>query len=298
MNYKYRIYGYNVESDIKIDAYETEFIQPEVTIKFGTVNKKFIEQKKEWIYVSKKANHLIFYINKIGSFDIKSGKSIIIEPDEGVLNIDLRAYLLGFAFGFLMHQRGVFPLHGSTVDMGGFCLIFVGYSGAGKTTMALGLVERGFHLLSDEVSRIGSIKSINHVYPSDMSQRISKDTAIHMGIDYDPEKYILNRMDKFYVADRNRHSHDPKPLAAVIEIYPSDVSETSLIQLDKHDALNVLIKHSYGQEVMSLYADLGEHLRFCSKLAKVVPVYRLTRPDRGFTLKEQVDIIFGCFGNL
>lgn len=299
MKYKYKIYGYDVESELELDVYEANFEQSDVTIKIGKVNKNLIELKNEWFHFSEKDNRFIFYIKKIGTCDIIGGKDIIIEPDEGALDSSVRLVILGLAFGILMQQRGVFPLHGSTVDLGDSCLTLIGHSRAGKTSLATGFIEHGFKLLADDVSRIGLIDDVNHVYPSYPSQRIWKDTVVHMGIEYDPKKYVVNGMDKFYVNDRNRFSTVPKPIVAVIEIRPKeDMNRPKLIQLNRNESLNILITHSYCLEMMRSHADIGEHLNFCSQLAMRVPVYRLFRPSDRFTVREQVDVLIKHFMNL
>lgn len=297
MKYKYKIFGYCVESEIILDAYEANFDQPEVTIELGTVNKDLLGLANGGWYFSKNDKHVAFYIPEIAAYEIIGEYTIIVEPDRGAVASEIQLFLLGSAFGFLMHQQGVFPLHGSTVDIGTSCLALVGHSGAGKSSLASGFIERGFRLLTDDVSRIGLINGINYVYPSYPSQKIWKDAVAHMAIEHDPEKRVMNRMDKFYVNDRNRFSVNAMPIEAVIEIYPSDVKEPVLVRLEKRDALNVMITHSYRQEMMGEHTDLGAHLRFCSELAMVVPVYRLLRPRDGFTVREQVNVLVEYFGD-
>lgn len=296
MKYRYKIFGYYVESEIELDAYEVYFDKPEVTIRIGKVNKEPLKSGNVWIYFSKENQFVVFHVPEIGAYEISGGKDILIEPDEGAIGSEIQLYLLGSAFGLLMHQKGVFPLHGSTVDMGAFCITFVGHSGAGKTSLASGFIERGFRILSDDVSRIDIIGGVRFVYPSYPSQKIWKDALTQLEIDHDPQKRILKRMEKLYVNDRERFSLTEKPIRAVVEIQPVEVSEPVLMQLKNPDALNVLITHSYRQEIMGQYTDLGAHLRFCSELVMAVPVYRLLRSNKGFTVVEQVDILVDYFG--
>jgi hypothetical protein len=111
-----------------------------------------------------------------------------------------------------------------------------------------------------------------------------------MDIDYNPQKIISNRFEKYYLDDRKQFFEDPKPLGSVIEIQPADVRAPLLTRLNKLDSLNVLITHSYRQEMMRAYRNnvLKKHLHFCSSLAMVVPVYRLLRPLGNFTIDEQI----------
>lgn len=295
MKYKYKIFGYDVASDIEIDAYETNFEQPEITIIVGTINKQFLGLIYEQVYFSEKDKRVCFYVPQTGIFEVTDGKKIMVEPDEGAIDSEIQLFILGIAFGFLMNQMDVFPIHGSTVNMGTSCLTFIGHSGAGKSSLAAGFVERRFQLLTDDVSRIGLIKNVHHVYASYPSQKMCEDTVRYMEIDHDPQKRVMNRMNKIYVNDRSRFSIDVKPIGAVIEIFPSEVSDPLLIRLEKREALQALITHSYAKELMGQCMDLVKHFRFCSELAITVPVYRLIRPLEGFTVREQVDILIDHF---
>ena len=59
-----------------------------------------------------------------------------------------------------LHARGLISIHSAAVATPGGILVIAGASGQGKSTLALGLAERGFGLLSDElaiVDRDGSV---------------------------------------------------------------------------------------------------------------------------------------------
>jgi hypothetical protein len=50
----------------------------------------------------------------------------------------------------LLHTRGLYPMHASVVARGGRAVLFPAESGAGKTTLALTLVQAGFRYLGDD----------------------------------------------------------------------------------------------------------------------------------------------------
>lgn len=63
-----------------------------------------------------------------------------------------RLFLLGSGLGYLCHQRGLFPLHAASLDIGGRAAAIAGPSGAGKSTLSLALTACGHALLSDDVT--------------------------------------------------------------------------------------------------------------------------------------------------
>ena len=295
MNHDYIIFGYRVRSAFELDAYACDFDTPEIIVENGQISCFNEELAEDGFHFSLDENLIAFYVPDVGTYEIRNGNRIIVEPDKGARLQDITLFILGSAFGFLMHQKKVYPLHGSTVDLGDRCLILVGHSGACKTSLASGFVEQGYKLLTDDVSRIEYIDTDHYVHPSYPSQKIWKDGAHHLQLKYNPENRVLRELDKFYFNSRDRFSDSRKPLVGIIEIVPSEVHTPVLIQLEKPAVLNALIMHSYLQEVIGGKTDVGAHLRFCSKLCESIPVYRIMRPYDGFTVKDQVEAIMTTF---
>lgn len=79
---------------------------------------------------------------------------VIVQPEEDVDPMLLRAYLFGSVLAILCYRRGLFPLHGSCVLLDDEAVIFSGASGAGKSTLATALARRGHPLLCDDVCAI------------------------------------------------------------------------------------------------------------------------------------------------
>ena len=59
-----------------------------------------------------------------------------------------------FMFGLLTRvtERGIYAIHAGAVESDGGATLLSGRSGAGKTTLVLNLLQRGFRLLSDELA--------------------------------------------------------------------------------------------------------------------------------------------------
>ncbi|MGB0034422.1 MAG: hypothetical protein WBP79_02995 [Candidatus Acidiferrales bacterium] len=64
---------------------------------------------------------------------------------------DVATYLAGPVLGVLLRLRGVTCLHASAVAFGDRAVAFVGSEGAGKSTTAAAMAQRGYAVLSDDV---------------------------------------------------------------------------------------------------------------------------------------------------
>ena len=67
---------------------------------------------------------------------------------------NVRLFLLGSAFGVLLHQRGLLPLHANAIEIDGRAVAFMGPSGAGKSTLAAWFHDRAFRVIADNVCAI------------------------------------------------------------------------------------------------------------------------------------------------
>jgi hypothetical protein len=79
---------------------------------------------------------------------------------------DTATYLLGPVLGLLLRLRGVTCLHASAVAFGENAVAFVGSEGAGKSTTAAALAERGHAILSDDVVTLAERNGSFFVHPA------------------------------------------------------------------------------------------------------------------------------------
>ena len=84
-------------------------------------------------------------------FLIEDGRTVRYETERGAQASDARAFLLGDAWAVLGWQRGLLPLHASSVTRGRNLHAFVGGPGAGKSTLAAALARHGCPLFTDDI---------------------------------------------------------------------------------------------------------------------------------------------------
>ena len=84
-------------------------------------------------------------------FLVEDGRTVRYETERGAQAGDVRAFLLGDAWAVLGWQRGLLPLHASSVTRGRDLHAFVGEPGAGKSTLAAALARHGCALFTDDM---------------------------------------------------------------------------------------------------------------------------------------------------
>jgi hypothetical protein len=100
-------------------------------------------------FASATSFRLIF--DDTGTFDVvASEKRIIWYPGTGVSTAAIRADLLGRVIAMAAHSAGALTLHASAVSIEGEAIALLGPKHAGKSTLALALVNAGARLLTDD----------------------------------------------------------------------------------------------------------------------------------------------------
>ena len=84
---------------------------------------------------------------------------------EGSSLAEVTSYLLGPVMGVLLRHRGIICLHASAVSIHGRAVAFVGPPGAGKSTMAAALAQRGCGVLADDIATIEEREGVFYVHP-------------------------------------------------------------------------------------------------------------------------------------
>lgn len=149
---RYSAFGLNIASQIKMPELAkgetTDSI--DVEISFGAVQTMLQGGREVEPGVIATADALVLDYAP-ARYLIRGGREIVIAPNAGSSERDIRSYLLGSAIGAICHQRGLLPLHANAVEVDGRAIAFAGSSGAGKSTLAAYFRNSGRRLLCDDV---------------------------------------------------------------------------------------------------------------------------------------------------
>ena len=218
---------------------------------------------------------LAFRADGVGRFLISGGDNIVIDPVPGAGDRELRVYLLGSAFGALLHQRGLLPLHANCIEIAGHAVAFLGRSGAGKSTLAHWFQSQGHAVLADDVSAIAPAEP-PLALPGVPRLRLWKDALDAAGLDRTAYPRSFEGQDKFDVPASARHS--PLPLGACYLLDEAAEGEAhGITRLSGIDASEALIANTYRGGFVPLLGRSEHHLRLCVALARQVPLFRAVR---------------------
>jgi hypothetical protein len=251
----------------------------DVTIRFGKVEglPAKDDDARRWIHATPEGIYL--YWREIGTFLLRDGREIIIDPAAGVEERVLRLFTLGTTLALLLHQRGdVVVLHASAVTISGHTVAFVGAKHAGKSTIAATLHKRGHDLVADDILAIDLRENRALALPGFPHFKLWPDAVTSLG--YVPESLpqLHPDLEKRGYRVSEGFLSTSTPLKCIYILCQGQ--EPNLEPLRPQEALMALMPHWYGARFgKELLQGLGlsTHFRQCADLVNRVTFCRLTR---------------------
>ena len=221
----------------------------------------------------------------IGSFLIRAGNQILIDPAPGVDEGSLRLFLLGNVLGTLAFLRGFLVLHGSAVAVNSRGVAFLGHSGEGKSTTAAALSDQ-YPLIADDVLVIRTDEAASLICPAFPHLKLRPETAASLGFDREKSPPGSPLEEKITPRVPEGFSVEPLPLKRVYLLEKGDIIQ--LLPLGRPEAVIALLRYTYTLRSLKAGVNHQQHFRHSARLAREVPFRRLIRPH---DLKDLPEIV-------
>lgn len=300
----YKVYGLIIESEfilselVEVNEKEKNNIELKVDVsirqcKMPEIIKKSIENG---IIHDFNKNECWFIIKDIGIYRMVNGNEIFVEDIGGNFQ-DIKAFLLGSAFGCALIQRNLVAIHGSTILVKDKGVIITGHMGAGKSTLTSAFRAKGYKFLADDVSVTymdeNNKISTNPAYPQ---QKLCRDAAIKLGLDLDNLNIIDEERDKFAIPSKESFIDLPKELNCICEIFISqdDNKHVVIEEILGMKKVERIICNIYRNGIAKTIGIKGIYFRNLIKMAEQIKYYKIIRPKDLFTVDEQINLIISA----
>ncbi|MBF0410997.1 MAG: hypothetical protein HQM10_26875 [Candidatus Riflebacteria bacterium] len=150
----FRFFDFVIASEISIPYLSETDGKPDVHIHFSKFpfNDSLAGEKGgNGLWGRANNNSFEFRANGIARYLVHKGTEILIDPFPQADKNKVRGLLTGIVIAALLHQRGFVVLHGGAVNFGNTGMLFLGESGAGKSSLVSYIQTHGAMVLSDEL---------------------------------------------------------------------------------------------------------------------------------------------------
>ena len=223
----------------------------------------------------------LLHIPNVGGFLVRNGNSVLVEIAANAPAPDVSTYLLGSIFGALCHQNGMLPLHASSVRSSAGVTAFLGDSGAGKSTMAACLQDRGYGIVSDDICVLDGAAATNEmcVIPVAGWLKLWRASLNHLGETPNEKDRVYSEDDKyrFYL---ETHSGDRPRLTNLVFLTKALEAggEPRLDALTTSETLAGMMQLTYLGYITELTGSHARAFQQCARVLAGAKGYRLVVP--------------------
>ena len=276
----YRICGLSVRADLHLPGLiglAAAGATPDVTVHGGSVPETLDDATytgPTWQIADRR---FLLNIPDIARFLLKDGREIVYEPAPGGDLSDIPIFVLGTAFGILLHQREQIVLHASAVRVNGRAVLFCGQSGAGKSTLAAALAARGYPLMNDDVCAITVVNGVPTVQSDGRQLKLWEQAIDRLALDERRGGRVRTRLEKFYVEPREVAS-EPLPIGAVYALRETRPPHaTGIERPNVVDSALLLRRNAYRPLIVRRLEQRANYFHAAAAMANSAGIFYLTR---------------------
>jgi energy-coupling factor transporter ATP-binding protein EcfA2 len=238
-------------------------------------------------------------VPRLARFRIAAGRDIAVEIEPGVTDRDAAGFVLGSAFGILLHQRGALVLHGAAVAKDGCAIAICGPSGAGKSTLAAALCRDGCTFVTDDICVVGLDASrLPMVLPDGRQLKLWKESIDRLDLAELRGEAVRESFEKYYI-DPSDARAQPSPLSAIYVLREARPPlKAGIERLALPDAMRTLDYEAYRPGIRAKIGQKPEMLAYAAAMLGHARIFLLIRP-RGFEhLQKTVAELRAHWGSL
>lgn len=277
----YCISGLSVSSEIVLPGLSAAAAgrrRPDVAIRRGPVPATLDGAQKLGPTWQIAGNQFLLHVPKVARFLLSNGREIMFEAEPGADDGDIPLYLLGTAYGILLHQREQIVLHASAVRVNGKAILFCGPSGAGKSTLAAALAQRGYPFITDDFCAVTVTEDGSPmVHPDGRQLKLWAQAIEKLDLKGRSGARVRSRLEKFYVDPGETHA-EALPLGALYALREArPLLAPGIAPTNAVDAAVVLRRMAYRPRLVSRMGQRVNYFHAATTIANKAGIYYLTR---------------------
>lgn len=288
-NYKYFGFGLCIQSQMEFPEFlPSSFEQEDIRIIIGRIPQKF-DTYPDYNIVFSDVSEEIYYLNipGVARYFVTNGKLVIIDPYSNSEEKTIRMFFLSSVMAALLVQRNQILLHASAIIHNDKLVLFIGSSGAGKSSIAAEMTKRGYSLFSDDICVLNTGTDDDKpmtVYASYPMMKLWKKT-IHALEDnrFSTSHKIRPNADKFGYFFHDIFKTKPLPVKKIFLLNPNPEQKGyESKKISGIEAFEWLSKNTYRAQFILDNKIQAIHFESISQLIRKTEMLMISRPlDEG-----------------
>jgi hypothetical protein len=288
----YRVYGLTIRSDFELPELIEGGDGLDLWIRRGTLtppalhNSRIQRQGIEALFGGTPEAAYLHW-EGVATFCAEAGHILTVDLASDEVDPEkLRLYILSEALGLILHQKGLLLLHASAIRMGDRAVIFAGVPGAGKSTTAAALAQRGHTVLADDMVAIGFEQGQAVVYPAFSQVKIWPTSVQGLGYEEATLTPLFTGSKKRILRQTAPFPTQALPLADIFFLEEGEVS--ALTPLGHTEVILRFRRFFSCPSDLVQGAAIARHFQQCVQVSRSVPTWTLHRPKSFPALRHVV----------
>ena len=263
--------------------------EPDVAIRVGAVPAALptpVIKTRVW---ESAPGAFLINVDGVARYLVTEGRDILVEPHGS--DHDVGVFLTGSVFAALLQQRGVVTLHASAIETRAGAVLFLGSSGAGKSSLLSAMLKRGYAMLADDVTGVlldpGGRPTALPAFPT---VRLWTDALDELGWWPRTRGKVREGIGK-HLLPIERFCIIPLAVRAAYMLRPHNRSGIEIETCTLHTAFEGLLQHTYRKRCLHALGQRPVHFRTVAAMAGQVPIARVERPVHPFRINALADEI-------
>lgn len=219
----------------------------------------------------------------------RRGEGITVQMDDPRMAGTLELFLAGSVYSAIAAINGFTAIHASAVEIDGKAIAFTGAPGAGKSTTAAALRQKGLRIVADDTLVVDLSGAQPMGLPGHKRLKLWPDSLQLTGLA--GLELVSERYPKFFATETVSELDRPIPLAAIVTL---DVGPEAVFEPVRGAARIAALDDDHYTARYNAAArglDRGGRLQAIAGLANRVPVFRHARPLDAARFAETIDFL-------
>ena len=188
--------------------------------------------------------------------------------------------------GAAILQRGLIPIHGTTVVKGNRSMLICGKSGAGKSTLAAEYIKQSFSLVSDDISVIEVHHQKVLVKRGIQQLKLWADSIHKLNLNLSGLSRVRSSLEKYYIPYIDLLVPPNTELSAIIILEVKNSEDYQVKELNGIEKFEFIRSNIYRGIYIEPLGLTDKTFQSISKILEFINVYRIVRPIAPLKIKE------------
>jgi len=303
--YRYKAYALNINSEIEFHEFQANNNDSDFDIDIcigDTPHKLEGKEVINKVRYQTGPNELLYHLKGAGRIYVSGGNKIVVQPIDNPDWEHLKNHVRARGIAAALHQRKHAILHGSAICKDGMAILFIGRSGAGKSTSLAAFIKRGYDYIADDLCLIKSDKyGACRVIPAYPKLRLWGDTIklVQAGDQLRKGEKIREDIDKYFMFSETKFIEEALPISHIYILSAYQGNDINVSTVENLDKLNYLMQNSFAKGHLEGLGGYNEQFRVYGDLIKQASIKKIERPLGGGSesLWNLIDLVESDFLN-